>query len=310
MKRNQYDETIDKCPECRSKRILFDTNTGEVVCADCGYVIVSMMVDLGPEWRSFEQEKDGGRCRVGAPVTMVMHDMGLSTKIGWKVVGESEIGDFQVDSLSKIRQWERKTYAPSGTLRNLSRGLSEIAFICSNLGLPNNVMETASSIYRKVAKGKVMRGRSIRVMAAAAVYLACKKCGIPRMLKEIASSLNINKKSMARCYRFLINSLNIASPSTDLKLYVSRFVNNLNLRGEVEKLAMEILECVKFCGIIDGKGPMGLAAASTYLVSILLGYRLTQREVAEVTKVTEVTLRNRYKELLRNVNIYAILDFE
>lgn len=310
MKRDQYDETVDRCPECNSNKIVFDKRTGEVVCLECGYVIVPLTADLGPEWRSFEQDKDSGRCRVGAPITMVMHDMGLSTKIGWRLIGETDVTETQTETIPRIRRWEKKTCAPSGVLRNLTRGLSEIASICSTLGLPSNIMETASAIYRKVVKKRAMRGRSIRMMAAAAIYLACKKCGIPRMLKEIASSLNISKKGMARCYRFLVNNLNVSSPSMDVKLYISRFVNNLRLKGDVEKVAVELLECVRACGMTDGKGPVGLAAASTYLASVLLGYRLTQREVADIAKVTEVTLRNRYKELLTNADVYIILDFE
>ncbi len=309
MSRVVHDETATRCPECGSSNLLFDKSSGEVVCVDCGFVIVNVTADLGPEWRSFDQDKDGKRTRVGAPITLVMYDLGLSTKIGCRDVKGKNISELQAGVLSVIKKCEKRTMI-NGAARSSIRGLSEIATICLKLGLPTNVMETASLIYRKLVKRSVMRGRSIRNTAAATVYLACKQCGIPRMLSEIAMALNLNKKEIMKCYRFLINKLNITSPSSDTKLYVSRFVNNFKIRGDVERLAIEMLEHARTCGLIDGRGPVGLAAAATYLAATLMGYKLTQREVAEVAKVTEVTIRNRYKELLENTRIYLELEVE
>ncbi|MCS7136452.1 MAG: TFIIB-type zinc ribbon-containing protein [Nitrososphaerota archaeon] len=304
-----HDETVTRCPECGSSNLLFDKLSGEVVCVDCGFVIVNTTADLGPEWRSFNQEKDGKRTRVGAPITLVMYDMGLSTKIGWKDGKGAYVSDLQAEALSALKRCDKMTIM-NGTVRSSVRGLSEIAAICLKLGLPTNIMETASLIYRKVVKTSAMRGRSIRNTAAAAVYLACKQCGIPRMLSEIAMALNLNKKEITKCYRFLIKKLNIAPLSPDTKLYVSRFVNNFRVRGDVERVAIELLEHARTCGLIDGRGPVGLAAAATYLAATLMGYKITQREVAEVARVTEVTIRNRYKELLTNTKIYVELQTE
>ncbi|MDO8055382.1 MAG: transcription initiation factor IIB, partial [Candidatus Hermodarchaeota archaeon] len=47
----------------------------------------------------------------------------------------------------------------------------------------------------------------------------------------------------------------------------------------------------------------GLAAASLYIASIQEGERRTQREIAEISRVTEVTVRNRYKELVRELGL-------
>ena len=55
--------------------------------------------------------------------------------------------------------------------------------------------------------------------------------------------------------------------------------------------------------IISGKGPCGCAAAAIYIASVLEGERKTQREVADVAGVTEVTIRNRYKELLDQLDL-------
>jgi Transcription initiation factor IIB (TFIIB) len=55
--------------------------------------------------------------------------------------------------------------------------------------------------------------------------------------------------------------------------------------------------------LTSGRGPTGVAAAAIYIASIALNERRTQREVAEVAGVTEVTIRNRYKELTEKLGI-------
>ena len=56
-----------------------------------------------------------------------------------------------------------------------------------------------------------------------------------------------------------------------------------------------------------GKDPTGLAAAAIYIAGIIEGERRTQREIAETATVTEVTVRNRYKELVRKLEIAVAL---
>ena len=60
-------------------------------------------------------------------------------------------------------------------------------------------------------------------------------------------------------------------------------------------------------GLTSGRGPTGVAAAALYIASVLLGERKTQRDVADIAGVTEVTIRNRYKELAEKLDIEIIL---
>lgn len=303
MRRIAMDETISKCPECGSVNLLFDKRSGEVSCVSCGYVIVPIMADAGPEWRTFDGEKEDTRSRSGAPITMKMHDKGLSTKISWRRRGSSEMTKAQLEKLSALKKWNRRTQVSNSIERNLTRALSELNSICSTLAIPDAVAETASVLYRRAIKHKLVRGRSLRGMAAATVYLACKQCGVVRLLPEVARATNLTKKEVGRCYRLVVDVLSIRTPAIDTRLYVSRFVNNLSLKGDVEALALEILRNAKSAGLTSGRGPIGMAAAATYLASILLNYRKTQHEVAEIAKVTEVTIRNRYKEMLEKIGM-------
>jgi Transcription initiation factor TFIIIB, Brf1 subunit/Transcription initiation factor TFIIB len=86
-------------------------------------------------------------------------------------------------------------------------------------------------------------------------------------------------------------------------LYISRIAEQLKLSGEVVKTAIEILQKAKRAGITAGKDPAGLAAAAVYIASLMHGDNRTQKDFAVAAGVTEVTVRNRYKELAKALNI-------
>jgi len=142
-------------------------------------------------------------------------------------------------------------------------------------------------------------------MVAACIYAACKLNNLPRTLDEISDISKASRKDISRSYRLLINYgiLSKVPPSRAMD-FVPRIVSDLKLSMKVQRISMKVLNYAYSMGITSGKMPEGLAAASIYLTSLLLGEKRTQREVATVASVTEVTIRNRFKELL------LALDFE
>ena len=295
--------TIQRCPECGSTRLMRDYESAEVVCMDCGYVIASKIADRGPEWRAFDDEQKAKRARVGAPVTYTIHDKGLSTMIDWHdrdVYGKS-LSPGQKAQVYRLRKWQRRIRVSDATERNLAFALSEITKIANNLNLPKNILETASVIYRKAVKERLIRGRSIQGVTAAAIYLACRQCGLARTLEEIAQASSVNKKEVGRSYRFLIKELNYFIPPLKPSQYITKFSNQLTMQGKVEEIAHKILAAAKELKLTSGRGPTGIAAAASYIASVLTGERKTQREIAEIAQVTEVTIRNRYKELVERL---------
>ena len=140
-------------------------------------------------------------------------------------------------------------------------------------------------------------------MVAAALYTACRRNNIPRSLDEMEVASNVSKKQIGRNYRFLAKKLNIKLKPTSPSDYIPRFATQLSLSGEVESKAISIIKKAKDNGLINGKGPIGIAATALYISSILLGERKSQRDIAEIAGVTEVTIRNRYRELANNLGI-------
>jgi transcription initiation factor TFIIB len=300
---------VQSCPECGSTRLMRDYECAEIVCMDCGFVVAAKIADRGPEWRAFDDEQRSKRTRVGAPLTYTIHDKGLSTTIDWHdrdIYGKS-LSPGQKAQVYRLRKWQRRIRVSDATERNLAFALSEITKISNNLNLPKNILETASVIYRKAVKERLIRGRSIQGVTSAAIYLACRQCGLPRTLDEISQASTVNKKEVGRSYRFLIRELNYSIPPLRPSQYITKFSNQLTMQGKVEEIAHKILAAAKILKLTSGRGPTGIAAAASYVASVLTGERKTQREIAEIAQVTEVTIRNRYKELVGKLDFKIIL---
>ncbi|TRO54443.1 transcription initiation factor IIB [Candidatus Bathyarchaeota archaeon] len=300
---------IRKCPECGSTRLMRDYECAEIVCMGCGYVVAAKLADQGPEWRAFDDEQRAKRARAGAPLTFTIHDKGLSTMIDWhdRDVYGKRLAPGQKAQIYRLRKWQRRIRVSDATERNLAFALSEISKIANNLNLPKNILETASVIYRKAVKERLIRGRSIQGVTAAAIYVACRQCGVARTLDEIAGASAVNKKEVGRSYRFLIKELNYFIPPLKPGQYITKFSNQLTMQGKVEEIAHKILAAAKELKLTSGRGPTGIAAAASYIASVLTGERKTQREIAEIAQVTEVTIRNRYKELVERLQFIIYL---
>jgi transcription initiation factor TFIIB len=311
LKKNLYKE-IDKafcrksyCADCGSANVICDDARGEIICNDCGLVIEEHMMDLGPEWRSYTAEERKKRSRVGSPVNYSIHDKGLSTMIGRenKDIYGKKLAPSRRAEIYRMRKWQRRTRTHSSRERNLIQALSEVDRLASQMGIPRSIKEEAAIIYRKALEKRMSRGTTIEVMVAATLYAACRIRKSPRTLDEVAEHSRTNKKQLGQCFRQLVRLVDVAIPISTPIDFISRFSNELSLTGKSSGRAIKILETAKKAGITAGKDPTGLAAAALYISGILEDERRTQREIARVARVTEVTVRNRYKELVKNLEI-------
>jgi transcription initiation factor TFIIB len=293
------DEEELVCPEC-SGTLVNDAEHGETVCEECGLVVEEDEIDPGPEWRAFDSSERDQKSRVGAPTTQMMHDKGLSTNIGWqdKDAYGNALSSRQREKMQRLRTWNERFRTRDSKERNLKQALGEIDRMASALGLPENVRETASVVYRRALDEDLLPGRSIEGVSTAALYAAARQAGTPRSLDEIANVSRVEKMELTRTYRYIIRELNLEIKPADPKSYVPRFASDLDLSEESERRARQLLDAAKEQGVISGKSPVGLAAAAVYAASLLTNEKVTQSEVSEVANISEVTIRNRYHELL------------
>jgi transcription initiation factor TFIIB len=288
-----------QCPECAGQ-LQADEAHGETVCRDCGLVVEEGEIDRGPEWRAFDASEKDSKSRVGAPTTNMMHDKGLSTNIGWqdKDAYGNSLNANQRQKMSRLRTWNERFRTRDSKERNLKQALGEIDRMASALGLPDNVRETASVIYRRALAENLLPGRSIEGVSTASLYAAARQAGTPRSLDEITAVSRVDKDEIARTYRYVVRELKLEIQPADPASYVPRFASELDLPDETERRARELLDGAKQQGLHSGKSPVGLAAAAMYAAALLTNEKVTQNEVSEVANISEVTIRNRYHELL------------
>ncbi|CQH48808.1 MULTISPECIES: transcription initiation factor IIB [Halobacterium] len=299
QERTDEEETTDGCPECGGL-VVQDEEHGESVCADCGLVVEEDGIDRGPEWRAFDSKEKDEKSRVGAPTTNTMHDKGLSTNIDWRdkdAYGNS-LSSNQRQKMQRLRKWNERFRTRDAKERNLKQALGEIDRMASALGLPDNVRETASVIYRRALEDDLLPGRSIEGVATSCVYAAARQAGVPRSLDEIADVSRVEKSEIARTYRYVVRELGLEVAPADPESYVPRFASSLELSDESAHRARELLKTAKDKGVHSGKSPVGLAAAAVYAAALLTNEKTTQAKVSEVADISEVTIRNRYHELL------------
>ncbi|PSQ15616.1 transcription initiation factor IIB 2 [Halobacteriales archaeon QS_8_69_26] len=296
--RERSDET-NACPECGG-RVVSDEEHGESVCSDCGLVVEDDEIDRGPEWRAFDSGERDRKSRVGTPTSNMMHDQGLSTDIDWqnKDAYGNRLNARQRRRMQRLRTWNERFRTRDAKERNLKQALGEIDRMASALGLPENVRETASVIYRRALSEDLLPGRSIEGVATAALYAAARQAGTPRSLDEMETVSRVERMEITRTYRYVIRELDLEVRPADPEEYLPRIVSELGLGEDVERTARGLLDATRGEGLHSGKSPVGLAAAAVYAASLLTNERTTQTEVGEVATISEVTIRNRYKELL------------
>lgn len=292
---------VQSCPECEGS-VIQTEEYGEYACENCGLVLDEDAIDRGPDWRSFTDEDDGGR-HVGAPVTNLQHDNGLSTKIGRNQDGYGQTLSIEKRrQMGRLRTWNERFRTTDSSDRNIRQALGEIRRMASALGLSESSQETASVIYRRAVDEDLLRGRSIEGMATAALYAAARQHGSLRTLERFATVSRVEKMRFQRTYRYLCRELSLEIEPEDPCEYIPQFASNLDLGSESERLAIDILSAAKDRGAHSGKSPAGLAGAALYAAAYLTNQSLTQEAVGNVSKVSAVTIRNRYQELLE---IYA-----
>jgi transcription initiation factor TFIIB len=369
------------CPECNS-RLIHDQNKGEYICERCGCVVMDQINDYGPESHSTDFEEKSKLTRASGHTSLSLHDYGLRTEIGFssKDYSGKNIDYAIVEQMNTMRKWQSRIRVASPKERRLSNVLYKINEICSLLSLPKSVTETAAMFYRNFENRSEAKGKSVICIAAATIYLACKKCNVVRSLEEIVNPLGSSEKSKAntrlasKYYRSIVMEMGMFTESyirpthehrhfeslaenprmsqqyyhgeshrhsnltpsnlsdqamlsasatrtpilsvmqhdtypaaAAIDQYISKLANMAKIDTKVERLAIDIAHKTNNHLLADGKSPHGLAAAYIYLASVLLGVSLLQMEISSFAGITEVTIRNRCKDILSSFKITVIV---
>jgi transcription initiation factor TFIIB len=262
-------------------------------------VITEKSEDIKSEWRAFTIEEQDKRARTGSPTSLAKHDRGLATIISNtdRDAKGQKLDTHMHSTFKRLRTWDSRTRYRSSTDKNLWQAFSQLDILKDKLGLSDAVIEKTAYIYRKAEQRGLVRGRTISGILIAAVYIVCREMGLSRTLKDISSASNVKRKEIARYYRLLIRELDVKIPIADHMKCIVTIANKANLTEKVTRQAMNMMSEVIKKELPPGKNPMSLAAVVLYISSMKAGLNVTQRDIANAAGVTEVTLRNRIKDL-------------
>ena len=300
---------ILRCPTCNNSNhaTITDPESGEIICSNCGIVILDRIEDyIHEERRAYSMEEVDNRSRTGAPASLAIHDRGLSTIIGKANVDASGkvLDTAMLPQIEKLRKWDSWINVHKSSERNLRRAFQKLDTLKDKLGLSDSIVEKTAYIFRKVHGRHLVRGRTIDGMLAAALYIVCREMGTSITLKDIAAASNLTYKDISRNYSVLVFELDIKIPLVDPMKCIVKVANKLGVNEKTKKQAMNIMSEVVKREMTPGKVPMGLAGSVLYLSSQITGEVISQANVAQAAGTTEVTIRNRFKDLIQINSIY------
>lgn len=295
-----------------SNLVVADPNTGELIRKDTGEVISDSVLSQEKEWRSFDSEDSDIRARAGAPTSLAFHDKGLSTKIGNETTDASGnvIDSATQMRMGRLRMWNNRSQNHSPTERNLQQAFSMLSRIKDRLGLPHHVTEKAAYTYRKAQEKGLIRGDTIGSVLAASIYVAVRQSGVPRTLDDISEISDIKPGEVARSYRRIISELDIKVPLIDPRKYIVKIANILDFDEKIRRKALELMEQAQKKNLAVGKDPISIAASILYIVNLSERKPKTQAEIAKAAGITEVTVRNRSRELRKKLDASYVLSLQ
>lgn len=280
------DNDPNKCVECGG-RLEMD-GTGEKVCKECGLVAEQLVIDQGEDWRDYGEESDKKRIHAqrSSAIDQYKYDKGL----GSKITGAGKIS-------RRARNQQKWSLTQTSKARSLKFAEETIKKYTE---LPRDIREAGLVNYKTALDANLTSTNLKEVVIAACLYAACRQCNVPRGPDEIADMVKfpgVNRYDIMRIYGNLSRKLGWKLKPTSPEDYVKRFCSNAGKSENIVNRTFEILKEATLKGLTNGRAPQSVAASAIYISGILCGDRTTEREIADISGVTEITVRDRYKEL-------------
>ena len=283
-----------------------DPITGEVVCISCGTVVSEKIIDSRPEWRALTNDGEfSSKSRVGKPVSLAIHGLGLSTVIGRnsKDYSGNTIVEASARSIIKrIRIWDYRTQTRGSVDCSRKYAFRQLNNLKEKLALPSPVIEKAAYIYRKTQQKEIVKGRTRTGTIAACVYIACREAEVPRTFREIAEVTDIKRKEMWKAYRAVVSGLDLRVPLVDPVRCLVKLANKTDVNEKVKRYSVEYMKDIMKSNISAGRSPMCLAATVLYISYLRCGnLDKSLKYFAETAGISEVALRYRREELRKRI---------
>lgn len=287
------------CPICGENIIIKDESRGQVICNTCGTVLQQNCIDTGPERCSFTEEEYKKLTRVGPRIDLTFFDKGLTTNIGKedRDAFGVKLSPEKRAEIHRLRKWQERTKSAKTLDRNLRNAMIELNSINSQLKLTEGVKKSVAYYYRKIARKGLTRGRSIRDIIFATIYIVLKENEKIIEFKRIKELSKVSIKLILRYCNLIQKELELTLPPTKPQKLIPLFCSELSLSTKTESLAIKLLDNLQKKINLSGKSHSGLVSAAIYFACLINKESRSQKKIATVIGTTEVTLRKHFRTL-------------
>lgn len=283
------DEDTNCCKNCGSYNINEDKIEGDIVCTQCGCVLVERIIDEKAEWNFGQEEalysKDPSRC--GGPVNPLLEKSSMSTIVvnaNYKNHG----------NLKRLHQQMSMDYME----RSRYHIFEEITKMASDNGnLPHTIVEQSKYYYKKLSEKRLSRGNIRKGLIACCILHACKNNKVPRSVKEISNMCFVDTTIINKCMKIFKEVMDddiSNDKNTDVNDLYCRRISCLGLSKNNEillkKTIYKISNKVDELSLLNGKTPTAITAAIIYYCCINLGFKISKKQILEMNNVSSVTL--------------------
>lgn len=283
------------CGRCNG---LLVSTESELVCSKCGVVWAERFSD---DTFDYDQVSNNNGNSTGGRTYPVSKMMRPSSQIGQS--GKDSSGRYikgeTKEMIKRISVWDQRQKSMGKKTETMAN--SEIVRLCQVLYINEAVKQRGAEIFRECGKYKMMRGRTTTVFAAACLYAACRENGVNKTLTDFTKVCYARRSDISAYYRLILQTLDIKTEIMSPTSYISRISSNTTppINVSIQQKALSLL---KLLNGKEGKDPIGLAAAALYYCCAEKGWDYTQRNIALAAEITEVTIRNRIKDIRKQID--------
>jgi transcription initiation factor TFIIB len=284
----------DSQPQIQSHQhsVIYDYENGEKICNLCGIVVQDKLYDTELDIDFYNYKSD---TNTGYPWSIILNINGMSTAIA----------DYNTKSSKSFSSREQhnkikflsKIVSCSNKNRNLKIVIDLLNRLKDKLSLTSVCIEEALLYYKKALTKGLIKGRSIKELIVACVYVVCKSSSIPRTLAEISQIVEANEIFAGKCYRLLIRELKITRVQFKPSIFIRKIADVANIHERTVRESIDMLLAIQNESIFSGKNSLSMAAAILYIVCRKHKQKISQAKIATAANINIMTLRKRLLEI-------------
>ncbi|WP_148686076.1 transcription initiation factor IIB [Candidatus Nitrosocosmicus hydrocola] len=286
---------LDKVSSSHQHSIIYDYEKGEKLCKLCGVIVQDKIYDAELNTEFYKYRSDTNTV---LPHSIILNDKGMSTSIADYDATSSKRFSNRKEH-NKI-EFLNKIVSCSNKKRNLKIVIDLLNRIKDKLSLTSVCIEESLLHYKKALEKGLIKGRSIKEMIVACVYLVCKKVNIPRTLSEISQIVEADEIFAARCYRLLMRELKITHVQFKPTIFIRKIADEANINERTARESIDLLLAIQNENVFSGKNSLSIAAAILYITCRKHRQKISQAKIAAAANINIMTLRKRLSEV-RNV---------